>query len=153
MTLKYMLYLNTFFKTCGYSIRLGIWRSLMGFHNHTHQIRTVCRTPLDGWSHRRRDLYLTTHNTYKIQTSMSPAGFEPVNTAREQPQTHALDRAATRTAWLLLCYKIFEIVLSGGFLVRNVWEHSTSSVLLYCVKWFWSRANVNNSGAHISVRL
>jgi hypothetical protein len=31
---------------------------------------TLGRTPLDEWSARRRDLYLTTHNTHKRQTSM-----------------------------------------------------------------------------------
>jgi len=31
---------------------------------------TVCRTPLDEWLARRRDLYLTTHNTHKRQTSI-----------------------------------------------------------------------------------
>jgi len=34
------------------------------------------RTPLDEWSARRRDLFLTTHDTHKTQTSMTPAGFE-----------------------------------------------------------------------------
>ena len=31
---------------------------------------------------------------------MPPVGFEPVIPAREQPQTHALDRAANRTGVL-----------------------------------------------------
>ena len=31
--------------------------------DHTQWRITVCRTPLDEWSARRRDLYLTTHNT------------------------------------------------------------------------------------------
>ena len=34
------------------------------FLDHTHRYTTVCRTPLDEWSARRRDLYLTTHNTH-----------------------------------------------------------------------------------------
>jgi len=55
---------------------------------------TVARTPLDEWSDRRRDLYLTTHNTHDRQTSMPPAGFEPATPASERPQTHALDREA-----------------------------------------------------------
>jgi len=38
---------------------------------------TVGRTPLDEWSARRRDLYLTTHNIHNRQTSMLLAGFEP----------------------------------------------------------------------------
>jgi hypothetical protein len=53
------------------------------------------RTPLDGWSARRRDLYLTTHNIHKRQTSMPPLGFEPTISASERPKSHALDRVAT----------------------------------------------------------
>ena len=51
--------------------------------------------PLDEWSAQLRNLYLTTHNTHKSQTSMAPAGIEPAIPAREWPQTHTLDRAAT----------------------------------------------------------
>jgi hypothetical protein len=53
------------------------------------------RTPLDEWSARRRDLYLTTHNTHNRRPSISPEGFEPAIRTNERPQTHALDRAAT----------------------------------------------------------
>ena len=56
---------------------------------------TSIRTPLDEGSARRRDLYLTTHNTNNRQTSVPPAGFEPAITASERPQTQALYRAAT----------------------------------------------------------
>jgi hypothetical protein len=35
-----------------------------------------CRIPLNEWHVRRRDLCLTTHNTYKRQTSTAPAGLE-----------------------------------------------------------------------------
>jgi len=38
---------------------------------------TLGRTSLDEWSARRRDLYLTTHNTHNRQTSMTLAAFEP----------------------------------------------------------------------------
>jgi hypothetical protein len=53
------------------------------------------RTPLDEWSARSTDLYLTTQNTHKRQTSMPPAGFDPTIPVSEQPQTQALDREAT----------------------------------------------------------
>ena len=56
---------------------------------------TIGRTPLDEWLARRRDLYLTTHNNQKRQTSMHPAAFEPAIPASERSQTHALDGAAT----------------------------------------------------------
>ena len=65
-----------------------------------HSIRhtTFGRTPLDEWSARRKELYLTTHNTDKRQTS---AGFEPAIPASERPQTHALDRTDTGIGWLI----------------------------------------------------
>ena len=58
---------------------------------YTH---TLGRAALDEWSVRNRDLYLTTHNTH--ETFMNPGGFEHTIPANEQPQTHDLDRAATR---------------------------------------------------------
>ena len=44
------------------------------FLNHTQRRTTVGRTPLDEWSARLRDLYLTTHNTHNRKTSMLPGG-------------------------------------------------------------------------------
>ena len=38
--------------------------SFLRFLDHTQRRTTVGRTPVDQWSARRRDLYLTTHNTY-----------------------------------------------------------------------------------------
>jgi hypothetical protein len=40
---------------------------------HTH---TLGGTPLDEWSTHHRDLYLTTHNIRKRQTSVPMARFE-----------------------------------------------------------------------------
>ena len=71
--------------------------SFLRFLDHTQRRTTIGRTPLDLWSARRRDLYLTTHNTHNRQISMPPEGFEPTISARERPQTYALDRAATGT--------------------------------------------------------
>jgi len=63
--------------------------------NHTQRHTTVGMTPPDEWSARRRDLYLTTHNTYNRGTSSPPVGFEPTIPVEERPQIHALDRKAT----------------------------------------------------------
>jgi hypothetical protein len=63
---------------------------------------TLGRTTLEKRSARRRDLYLTTNNTHKRQTSMPPAGLEPTIPASERPQTHALDRAATGTCSFII---------------------------------------------------
>jgi len=69
--------------------------SFTRFLDHTQRRIRFGRTSLDEWSARRRDLYLTTHNTHNRQTSMPPVGFEPTISAGERPQTYALDRAAT----------------------------------------------------------
>jgi hypothetical protein len=61
---------------------------------------TLGGTTLDEWSARRRDLYQTTHNIHKRQTSMPPADFEPEIPASQRPQTYGLDRAATAIAML-----------------------------------------------------
>ena len=53
-----------------------VMASFLRFLDHTRRT-TVGRTPLDERSARRRDLYLTTHDTHNRQTSMPPAGFEP----------------------------------------------------------------------------
>jgi len=58
--------------------------SFTRFLDHTQRRTTVGRTPLDEWSVRRRDLYLTTHNTHNRQTSMAPGGI----------RTHSLSRWA-----------------------------------------------------------
>ena len=67
-------------------------------HSMTH---TLGRTPLDAWSARRWDLYVTTqHNTtqhllgLRVWT-LPRAGFEPAVPASKRQQTHALERAAT----------------------------------------------------------
>jgi len=65
------------------------------FLDHTRRT-TVGRTPLDERSARRRDLYLTTHDTHTRQISMPPVGFEPTISAGEQPQAAHLLRSWVR---------------------------------------------------------
>ena len=67
----------------------ALYRALASSHTRLHdhiQLRaTVGRNPLNEWSVRRRDLYLTTHNTHNRQTSMRPGGI----------RTHDRSRRAT----------------------------------------------------------
>jgi len=51
------------------------------FLDHTQRRSTVGRTPLDEWSARRRDLYLTTHDTHNRQFCYvhSPSDVAPRN--------------------------------------------------------------------------
>jgi hypothetical protein len=53
------------------------------FLDHTQRRSTVGGTPLDERSARRRDLYLTTHDTHNRQISMPLVGFEPTISAGE----------------------------------------------------------------------
>ena len=80
--------------------------SFLRFLDHTQRRTTVGRTSLDEWSARRRDLYLTTHNTHNRQTSMLLVGFEPTVSAGERPQIYALDRAAIGTGFPLVLLNV-----------------------------------------------
>jgi len=50
--------------------------------SQTQRRISVGRTPLDEWSARRRDLYLTKHNTYNRQISMPPVGIRTNDLSR-----------------------------------------------------------------------
>ena len=97
---------NFFFLWCDTPPQWARASSFTSFLDHTQRRITVGRTPLDEWSARRRDLYLTTHNR---QTSMPPVGFKPTISAGERTQTYALDRAAPGTGHFgLLPYFIYK---------------------------------------------
>jgi hypothetical protein len=67
-----------------------IERLFLMFLDHTQRRTTVGRAPLDEWSARRRDLYLTTHDTHNRQISMPPVGFEPMISVGKRPQAARL---------------------------------------------------------------
>jgi len=77
------LYIYFFLWRCGPTQAMA--SSFLRFLDHTQRCTTVGRTPLDEWSVRRGDLYLTTHNTHNRQTFMHPVGFEPTISAVERP--------------------------------------------------------------------
>jgi len=57
-------YIFIFFFLCRCDPTRVMASSFLRFLDHTQQRTTVGRTPLDEWQARRRDLYLTTHNTH-----------------------------------------------------------------------------------------
>ena len=77
------------------------------FLYHTRRT-TVGKTPLDERSARRRDLYLTTHDTHNRQISMPPVGFEPTISAGELPAAaHLLKHYfSVLFGMVLLCYTV-----------------------------------------------
>ena len=87
--------------------------SFTRFLDPTQRRTTFGRTPLDEWSARRRDLYLTTHNTHNSQTSMPPVGFEPTISAGKRPQTYTFDRAATGTGPRLVYCSLNTCILTA----------------------------------------
>ena len=56
-------------------------RLFLMFLDHTQRRSTVGRTPLDEWSARRRDLYLTTHDTQQTNIH-APGGIRTHDLSR-----------------------------------------------------------------------
>jgi len=113
--------------------------SFLKFLDHTQRRTTVDRTPLNEWSVRRRDLYLTIHNTHNRQIFMPPLGFEPTISTGEQPQTYALERAATVTGSINRLQKPKNIyktrIYEGSIFRRGVVYGLLSCEMLCSVNW------------------
>ena len=130
---------------------LFVWRdsphwvgasSFTRFLDHTQRHSTVGSTPLDEWTARRRDLYLTTHNTHNRQTSMPPVGFEPTISVGERPQTNALNRAATGAGRLnILHYPVDD--KSFGRPIDGTWRPTVNT--LFYQEHFAKRTNYLNT--------
>jgi hypothetical protein len=95
---------------------------------------TLARSPLGDWSALRRDFYLTTHNTYKTQTSMHPAGFESPIPTSEWTHPHALNRAATGIGeWFHICWHIVTDIFSVREIQGDFDRKGVDSSLLWNV--------------------
>ena len=104
------------------------------FLDHRRRCSTVGRSPLDEWSARRRDLYLTTHDTHNRQISMPPVGFEPTISAGERPVAAHLLRSWVRIppgSWIFVCCECR--VLSGRGLCDELTARPEESYRLWCV--------------------
>ena len=108
----------------------AIASSFFRFLDHTQWHITVGRTPPDAWSVRRRDLYLTTHNTHTRQTSMPQAGCEPTISAGERLQTYTSDPAATGTG---------NLSFNGQIIAQTFHKYFV---------WLAQNINVNNHNAN-----
>ena len=104
------------------------------FLDHTQRRTTVGRTTVDEWSARRRDLYLTTHDTHNRQISMPPEGFEPMISAGERPEAARLLRLWFRIqpwVWRSVCCECCR--LSGRGLCDELITRLEESYRLWCV--------------------
>ena len=83
---------------CGPTRARASW--FFRFLDHTQRRTTVGRTPLDEWSARRRDLYLTTHNRAAIGTG-TKARTSSIKIALRLPNTLlSINWTELRIAWL-----------------------------------------------------
>jgi len=119
--------------------------SLLRFLDHTRRCNTVGRTPLDEWSARHRDLYLTTHNTCNRQTSMSPGGIWTHDLSRRA----AADRVATGTgtAASLLLYNLSRwqdtnILIRFSLLCINQILNTQITYKMHCIAYDYFVHNV-----------
>jgi hypothetical protein len=104
------------------------------FLDHTQRRSIVGRTSLDEWSDRRRDLYLTTHDTHNRQISVPPVGFKPKISVGEQPQAAHLLKSWVRIprgAWIFVCCECR--VLSRRGLCDELITRPEESYRLCCV--------------------
>jgi len=97
------------------------------FLDHTQRRTTVGRTSLDEWSARRRDLYLTTHDTHNRQISMPPVGFEPTISVGERRSWVRIPPGA----WIFFCCECR--VLSGKGLCDELITRPEESYRLWFV--------------------
>jgi len=103
-------------------------RLFLMFLDHTQRRTTVGRTPLDKWTARRRDPYLTL-DTHNRQISMSPVGFEPKISAGAR-----LLRSWVRIppgAWIFVCCECRVLSCSG--LCDEMFTCPEESYRLCCV--------------------
>jgi len=154
------------FFSCGAETQRRSWPPhSWDFLDHTRRRTTVGRTSLDERSARRRDLYLTTHNTHNRQTSMPPVRFEPTISAGEWPQTYALDRAATGTGFTYLLLDVYVWLnmfralprpSSGAYnCISSLWFYRRSvavAVLLVMVWQVISFQTMTNNAATVTLQ-
>ena len=90
--------------------------SFLRFLDHTRRRTTVGRTPLDEWSARRRDLYLTAHNTHNRQISIPPGGIRIHDLSRRAAPDL---RLRTRGHWERL-YSWITAIISHLYLQKRI---------------------------------
>ena len=137
MVARSKIYVSIFY---GATVPSGPWLPQCQGFTITRRHTAVGRTPLDEWSSRHRDLYLTTHNTHNRQTDMTSAGFEPEIPASEQSQP--TPQAARTLGSASVPINLSEIEIMVIQFVASRWHltnislagHITSESIL-CHRW------------------
>ena len=106
--------------------------SLSGFMialRHT----TVGSTPLEQWSARHRDLYLTTHNTHNRQTPNATGGIRTHNPNKRAAADPRLGPVHLVLRWYLLCSRLCSCSCVHSKCLLEDWMQATNGIL-----WFFS---------------
>ena len=100
------------------------------FLDHTRRT-TVCRTPPDEWSSRRRALYLTTHNTHNRH---------PCPQWDSNPQSQQASGRRPRPKWSTIT-EAYSKELSYAVTVRS---KSSQTLSTYCYQFvtFWGTGHI-----------
>ena len=99
------------------------------FLDHTQRCTTVGKTPLNEWSVRRRDLYLTTHNNHNkhpcpptcwgflftLKNPTASAGFEPANVGTKGQHATSRPPKQLRCILTLVNAQYSMIIISSYF--------------------------------------
>ena len=94
-------------------------------------------TPLDEWSARRKDLYLTKHNTHNRQASMHPEGLRDSNPQSQQASGRRFKPYNARSLGSALSIHTLPIILSFESAQQNKQNfraHKFSMAKLHCEK-------------------
>jgi hypothetical protein len=89
--------------------------------------------PLDEWSVRHRDLYLTTNNTHERQILKPPAGFEPAIPASERPLGSAYTRKHVKEMEITAVYT--SLTTSTADYIRCNCSHYHFKVMIWLIIW------------------
>ena len=103
------------------------------FLDHTQRRNTFGRTPMDEWSARRRDLYLTTHDTHNRKNPSPRWDSNPRSQQASDPPARLL-RSWIRIppgAWIFVCCECR--VLSGRGLCDELITRPEEPYRLRCV--------------------
>ena len=120
--------------------------------SRSHSDTTFGRTPLDEWSARRRDLYLTTTITHKRQDITLLVGFETAVPANERSQTNALDRAAKGIYPTQNKYSFFDFSETSGSYQQVYFHYSRTQGVDIALVW-WNSGGINLCSCVVSVAL
>ena len=141
--------------------------SFLRFLNHSQLHITVGWTPLEDWSARRRDLYLTTHNTHNRQTAMPQRDSKPqsqqASGRRPPPSTARPLKSAQELAdfplkglylvhynfdWTLYYYFIFILDFNR---LQTYFVHERVLMIIYWRFWLVKKS-VRTECNHLTVR-